>query len=69
MRSLLAHKFTKLTLEDLTDQMSLMSLQGPQSQQILASLSEDQKHVQQLAFAKCDEIALRTITGQVCNPK
>ena len=69
MRSLLAHKFTKLTLEDVTDQMSLMSLQGPQSQQILASLSEDQKHVQQLAFAKCDEIALRTITGQVCNPK
>ena len=69
MRSLLAHKFTELTLEDLTDQMSLMSLQGPQSQQILASLSEDQKHVQQLAFAKCDEIALRTITGQVCNPK
>ena len=65
----MAHKFTELTLEDLTDQMSLMSLQGPQSQQILASLSEDQKHVQQLAFAKCDEIALRTITGQVCNPK
>ena len=69
MRSLLAHKFTKLTLEDVTDQMALMSLQGPKSQEILASLSEDQKHVQQLAFAKCEEIALRTITGQVCNPK
>ena len=72
MQTHMANKFTKFTLQDVTDQLGLMSLQGPKSQEILVSLgleAEDQKKVQQLAFARCEEIALRTITGQVCKPK
>ncbi len=72
VRTLVAHKFNKLTMKDVTGQLGLMSLQGPKSRDILASLcakAEDQMKVQQLAFARCEEIALQTITGQVCKPK
>ena len=55
MQSLVAHKFNKLTMKDITGQLGLMSLQGPKSQDILASLcatAEDQMKVQQLDFAR-----------------
>ena len=70
MQTHMAHKFTKFTLQDVTDQLGLVSLQGPKSQEILVSLgleAEDQKKVQQLAFARCEEIALRTIHGNPLN--
>ena len=72
MQSLVAHKFNNLTMKDVTAKLGLMSLQGPKSQDILVSLcakAEDQMKVQQLAFARCEEIELQTITGQVCKPK